>query len=86
MSQLGKIITFGLLFMFGITLFGFSRSGVGASTFKDHKTMAELKKNCPNYYQNVNGECLRTTFRSIYFIRGFSGGGSSGGSSGGGGK
>lgn len=42
---------------------------------QDSNTMSEIEKNCPDYYVNRDGECLRRTFRSYYLIRGVQGGG-----------
>ena len=56
----------------GLVAYAGASSGWGSSSFKDHKTMAEIKENCPNGYKNKEGECLKTTFRSIWFLRGSS--------------
>ncbi len=84
MSSTGRYILMALLLGGGILTTTASFAGAGASAFKDHQTINQIKKNCPDYYHNRNGECLRTTFRSVYFLRTVSGGsGGVGGGSGG---
>ena len=68
MSQLGKIIAVACLLVVGGATYAASTIGLGMSTLKDKTTMEEIKKNCPDYYTNRNGECLRSTYRGLYFL------------------
>ena len=69
MKSLTKILIIGgFLAVAGVT-YASSIMGLGVSSFKSHKTMEQIKKDCPDYYREHNGECLRTSFRSIYFLR-----------------
>ncbi|MEM6802507.1 MAG: hypothetical protein AAF696_13950 [Bacteroidota bacterium] len=76
MRSISKIIIF---FVFiGILAFTYKASAQGWGMklgMQDSNTMSEIEKNCPDYYVNRDGECLRRTFRSYYLIRGVQGGG-----------
>ena len=79
MSGLGKILVVLIFAGVGLTAYAGSTMGWGVSGLTDKKTMEEIQKNCPEYYQNRNGDCLRTTFRSYFLIYGVRGGGFGGG-------
>ena len=73
-----KNITKGLIIacfsIFCMAVYAGSTTGFGISNLKDHKTMAQIEKDCPDHYTNKNGDCVQTRFRSIYFLRtGYSG-------------
>lgn len=69
MKNFTRILIVGCLLAIGAVTYASSVGGWGVGDFKSHKTMNQIKKDCPNYYTNQDGECLRTSFRSIYFLR-----------------
>lgn len=76
MTNLTKGLILGGCLLFGAGTYASSKAGLGVPSFKSRKTMEQVKRDCPNYYKEHNGDCLRTSFRSIYFMRsvgGFSG-------------
>ena len=75
MNGFAKTMTLLIFLGFGISLYAGSKAGWGVSGLKDQKTMSEIEENCPDYYQNKDGDCLRSTFRSYFLIRGTRGGG-----------
>ncbi|MEM7372511.1 MAG: hypothetical protein AAF587_28080 [Bacteroidota bacterium] len=79
MNGLSKILVILVFAGMGLTAYAGSTLGWGVSGLTDKKTMEQIKENCPEYYQNRNGDCLRTTFRSYYLIHGVRGGGFGGG-------
>jgi len=74
MSALSKILVLLVFGAFGLTVYAGSTIGWGVGGPMDKQTMSEIKERCPDYYQNRNGDCLRTTFRSYYLMRGTRGG------------
>ena len=74
MNGLTKLLAILMFAGIGATAYAGSTMGWGVSGLTNDKTMAQIKKNCPDYYQNRNGDCLRSTFRSYYLIRGSRGG------------
>jgi hypothetical protein len=74
MNALGKLLVLLIFAGFGLTVYAGSMVGWGISGPMDKKTMSQIKQNCPDYYKNRNGDCLRTTFRSYYLMRGVRGG------------
>lgn len=70
-----KIIVYSIFIGLALLTYTLSASGFGVSGLNNPKTKARIQENCPNYYQSRNGECLRTTFRTYYLVRGFGGGG-----------
>lgn len=76
MRTLWKIIIFAIFLGLLIVTYNASAQGWGMKLgLKDSDTMTEIEQNCPDYYINRDGECLRRTFRSYYLIRGVQGGG-----------
>jgi hypothetical protein len=75
-SRILVLLMFGGL---GLTAYAGSVAGWGIGGLTNKKTMEEIRTNCPEYYQNRNGDCLRTTFRSYYLVYGMRGGGFGGG-------
>ena len=75
MNGFAKILTMLVFIGFGLSLYSGAKAGWGVSGLRDQQTMSEIKKNCPEYYQNKDGECLRSTFRSYFLLRGTRGGG-----------
>lgn len=74
MKSITKILIVGCFLAFGAAVYAGSSIGWGVSALKDHKTMSQIEQDCPNYYTSRDGQCLRTSFRSIYFLRtGYSG-------------
>lgn len=76
MTNMTKGLIIGGCMLFAIGTVASSRAALGVQSIKSRKTMEQVKKDCPNYYREHNGDCLRTSFRSIYFMRsvgGFSG-------------
>lgn len=69
MKSLTKLLIIGCFLAVAAVTYASSVRGLGVSQFKSHKTMEQIKKDCPNYYKEHDGECLRTSFRSIYFLR-----------------
>lgn len=79
MSGLSKVLVVLIFAGIGLTAYAGSTTGWGVSGLTDKKTMAQIKENCPEYYQNRNGDCLRSTFRSYFLINSTRGGGFGGG-------
>ncbi|MCB0836643.1 MAG: hypothetical protein KDD63_03015 [Bacteroidetes bacterium] len=75
MNAFAKILTILVFIGFGLSLYAGSKAGWGVSGLRDQATIDQIKKNCPEYYQNKNGDCLRSTFRSYFLIYGSRGGG-----------
>lgn len=75
MKKYRKIIAIALLSGMGLSAYAASTMGLGMRPLKNQQTMATIKKNCPDYYQNKDGACLGRTFRSYFLIRSISGGG-----------
>ncbi|MEO1449521.1 MAG: hypothetical protein AAFV07_08310 [Bacteroidota bacterium] len=75
MGTLAKALIILSFVGLGMTAYAGSTMGWGVSNVMSHKTMNEIKQNCPDYYTNRNGDCLRTTFRSYYLMTGLRGGG-----------
>lgn len=69
MKNYTKALIAGCFLTIGGMIYAGSTYGWGVTPLKSHKTMQELKKDCPNQYVDRNGECLRSSFRSIYFLR-----------------
>lgn len=69
MKSLTKALIVGCFVAIAGLTYASSVGGWGVSAFKSHKTMDQIKKDCPNYYTSKDGQCLRTSFRSIYFLR-----------------
>ena len=61
-------ILLAIFLVLGLLSFSISKAGAGVTALKDPKIAKDIKKNCPNYYQNRNGDCLKKTFRSYYFL------------------
>ncbi len=72
MKQYSRILIVLCFLGIGFVAYAGASAGWGSSPFKDHSTMAEIKQNCPDGYKNREGDCLKTTFRSIWFLRGSS--------------
>ena len=53
--------------------------GWGVTNVQDHKTMKEIEKECPNFYTNKDGDCIKRSFRSQYFQKSYDAGGSGSG-------
>jgi hypothetical protein len=69
MKNITRILIVGCFSIFCMAVYAGSTIGWGVSDIKDHKTMAEIKKDCPDHYTNQNGECVQSRFRSVYFLR-----------------
>lgn len=75
MKNITKILIVACFSVFCMAVYAGSTNGWGVSPLKDHKTMAQIKKDCPDHTTNKDGECVRSSFRSIYFLRtGYAGG------------
>ncbi|MEO1806186.1 MAG: hypothetical protein AAFU33_15320 [Bacteroidota bacterium] len=75
MSVINKfwiVLTFSSI---GFGAFAGTNQGWGLSNVRNNKTMAQVKRNCPDYYQSRDGRCLNTTFRSYLLLRTVRGGG-----------
>lgn len=79
MKPLNKILIIGIMASIGLTMYAGSALGWGIGGLEDKKTKEEIQQNCPNYYTSRSGDCLGTTFRSYYLMRGLRGGSFSGG-------
>lgn len=58
--------------LFGAIVLGayaVSTAGVGAGSLKDARTMADFRRDCPDYARTRSGDCMGTTFRSYYLMR-----------------
>lgn len=75
MNSLSKILVILVFAGLFTGVYAASVNGFGVGDLRDQETMAQVKKECPDYYQNRNGECLGRTFRSFYLVRGLRGGG-----------
>ena len=75
MRSVTRILIVILFIAFVVGTFAASTSGLGVSGIQNQETMSQIKKNCPDYYQNRNGDCLRRTYRSYFLIRSTRGGG-----------
>ena len=75
MSTLSKLLVVLMFGGMGVTAYAGSVMGWGINGISNHQTMSEIREKCPDYYRNPNGDCLRTTFRSYYLMRGVRGGG-----------
>jgi hypothetical protein len=71
LTKLLVILIFGGL---GATAYAGAALGWGVGGLKDPRTMQEISQNCPDYYQNRNGDCLQRTYRSYFLLRGVRGG------------
>ncbi len=71
-------LLFGGFLVLGLFSFSLSIAGSGVTALKDPNIARDIKKNCPDYYQNRNGDCLKKTFRSYYFLHRTRGSGSRG--------
>ena len=67
-EQRSSKIILAVFLVLGILSFSVSRAGAGVDKLKDPNIAASIKKECPDYYQNKNGDCLKKTFRSYYFL------------------
>ena len=79
MKGFAKILVILSFIGLGLTAYAGSQMGWGVHGLGDRETEEQIKKNCPNYYQNRNGECLSQTFRSYFLIRSVRGGSFGGG-------
>ncbi|MEM7658950.1 MAG: hypothetical protein AAF399_22695 [Bacteroidota bacterium] len=79
MGALARVLVLLMFAGLGVTAYAGSVVGWGIGGLRNQQTMTQIKKNCPEYYQNRNGDCLRTTFRSYYLLYGMRGGGFGGG-------
>lgn len=74
-----KILLTLIFAAFGLVVYAASYTGWGVHGLNNPETRATIEQNCPDYYRNQDGDCLRKTFRSYYLVRGLRGGGFSGG-------
>jgi len=79
MLNLSKGAIIGIFSLFFVGAYAMTNSGMGVGNIRNPQTVADIKKNCPDYYVERNGQCLRKTFRSIYVLHYYSGGGYGGG-------
>ena len=75
MSALNKILIILLFSGMGLGAYAGSSFGWGLPGVRNQQTMAQIKQNCPNYYQTRDGRCMATTFRSYFLMRSVRGGG-----------
>lgn len=75
MGALSKLLVVMMFGGLGLTAYAGSVIGWGINGLANRRTMNQIQQRCPNYYRNPGGDCLRTTFRSYYLMRGVRGGG-----------
>lgn len=79
MGALSKVLVILMFSGLGVTAYAGSVMGWGMGSLRSPSTQAQIKKNCPGYYQSPDGDCLRRTYRSYFLVRGLRGGGFGGG-------
>ena len=79
MNGLTKILS--ILILGGLLLVAYQGSvmGWGLGGLDSAETRKSVEQQCPDYYRNRNGDCLRRTFRSYYLLNRVRGGGFGGG-------
>lgn len=79
MTGLTKLLSIGIVVGFILVAYTGSVMGWGLGGLEDAKTKQAIEEQCPDYYKNRNGDCLRSTFRSYYLMSRVRGGGFGGG-------
>jgi hypothetical protein len=79
MSGLTKILSIGIVAGLLLVAYTGSVMGWGLSGLDSEKTRQAVASQCPEYYKNHNGDCLRSSFRSYYLMSRVRGGGFGGG-------
>lgn len=79
MSGLTKILSIGIVAGLLLVAYTGSVMGWGLSGLDSESTRKVVEEQCPDYYKNRNGDCLRSSFRAYYLISRVRGGGFGGG-------
>lgn len=79
MNGLTKILSIGIVSGLLLVAYTGSVMGWGLSGIDSSKTRQTVEEQCPGYYKNRNGDCLRSSYRSYYLMSRVRGGGFGGG-------